>query len=281
MNRHTRKRQFRIRATILFLAIVGGNAPAKAAEADRTRNWSLELGLGVAYAPDYSGARSSSARLRIWADGTYRTNDFGTFALDSGSLTVAPEIRWDFVDSPDAGIGPLVGYRAGRNDRNPSLVSANDGSDRLSGLPDVSDAIDAGVAGHATVLGVPVFAQVRSAVGGPQGVLVIVGLYLPFEPAPDFELTILPTLTWANARQMRALYGVTPASAVASGFAPYDASASWENAAIEIGGDCRISGSWHVVASAAYQHLLGSAAHSSIVQTASQSSALIGIAFHF
>jgi outer membrane protein len=206
---------------------------------------------------------------------------YGSIALDSGSLTIAPELRWDFIDTPNAGIGLLVGYRAGRNDRNPSFASANDGSNRLHGLPDVSNTIDAGVAGHVALLGVPIFAQVRSALSGTQGILLNLGIYLPFEPAPDFELTVLPTLTWANARQMRALYGVTPAAAMASGFAPYDTGGGWENAAVEIGGDWRISGVWHLIASAAYQHLLGSAARSSIVQTANQSSALIGIAFHF
>ena len=50
------------------------------------------------------GANSKSPRLRIWADGAYRTADYGTFALDSGSLTIAPEARWDFVDTANAAL---------------------------------------------------------------------------------------------------------------------------------------------------------------------------------
>ena len=146
----------------------------------------------------------------------------------------------------------------------------------------MSDAIDAGVTGHLAVLGVPVFAQIRSALSGAQGTLVNLGIYAPLEPAQDFEFTILPTLTWANARQMRALYGVTPAAAMASGFAPYDTGGSaWENAAVEIAGDWRVSGAWHLIATAAYQRLLARVARSPVVQTPNQTSALLGIALHF
>jgi len=100
------------------------------------------------------------------ADGAYRTDGYGTFALDSGSLTIPPEARWDFIDSPDAGIGVLAGYRTGRTDNNPGFTSADDGSTRLRGVPNVGAALDVGVTGHVTALGVPVFGQVRSAKNG-------------------------------------------------------------------------------------------------------------------
>jgi outer membrane scaffolding protein for murein synthesis (MipA/OmpV family) len=251
------------------------------AAADDRRNWDFALGVGAAYAPDYSGASTASPRLRIWADGAYRTEGFGTLALDSGSLTIAPEVRWDFVDSLDSGIGVLVGYRGGRNDRNPGFTSADDGSARLQGLPSVSGAIDAGVGGHVTVLGVPLFAQVRTALRGAQGTLLNLGAYLPFKPRLDFELTILPTVTLVNTRQMRALYGVSPTAAMTSSFAPYAPGAGWENAAVEIAGDWHVSGNWHLVASVAYQRLLGNAARSPIVQTANQASVLAGVALDF
>jgi outer membrane scaffolding protein for murein synthesis (MipA/OmpV family) len=268
-------------AALSMLAFACGLVVAKVAEADEKRNWDLALGIGVAYAPDYAGASATSPRLRVWADGAYRTDGFGTLALDSGSLTIAPEVRWDFVDSLDSGIGVLVGYRGGRNDRNPGFTSVGDGSARLQGLPSVGGAIDAGVGGHVTVLGVPLFAQVRTAMHGPQGALLNLGAYLPFKPGLDLELTVLPTVTWSNARQMRAFYGVSPTAATTSGFASYDPSAGWENAAVEIAGDWRVSGGWHIVASVACQRLLGNAARSPIVQTANQASALAGVALDF
>ncbi len=55
----------------------------------------LELAIGkTRWVLDFSGSNASVAQLRIWADGTYRTADYGTFALDSGSLTIDPELRW-------------------------------------------------------------------------------------------------------------------------------------------------------------------------------------------
>jgi outer membrane scaffolding protein for murein synthesis (MipA/OmpV family) len=249
--------------------------------ADEERPWELQLGAGIAYVADYSGSCTSGRRLRLWADGKYRTNNFGTFALDSGSLTIDPEFRWDFVDRPDIGAGVLVGYRFGRTSSNPGLTSTNDGSARLAGVAGVSGAFDAGLAGHAMVFGVPLFAQVRSALSGTQGTLVNVGAFLPVSPVPSVELVFLPTLAWANARQMRAFYGVTIVESAASGFAAHVPGAGWENAAIEMSADWSAGGGLHLIASFAYQRLLDGAASSPIVQTRNQTSALAGIAWSF
>jgi outer membrane protein len=92
---------------------------------------------------------------------------------------------------------------------------------------------------------------------------------------------VLPTMTWANARQMRAFYGITSAESAASGFAPYSPSAAWENAALEISADWNAGGGMHLLASLAYLRLLGSAGNSPIVQTRNQASALAGLAWSF
>ena len=263
------------------LATICGFVVATSAVADEKRDWDLTIGVATAYAPDYSGATATSFRLIVWADGALKTQELGTVNLDSGSLTVAPEVRWDLVDSREASIGPLIGYRSGRNDKNPEFADATDGNGAPRGLPNVSSAFDAGIAGHVTVLGVPFFAQLRSALSGPQGALAILGVYLPVEPAPDVELTILPTVTWANARQMRAFYGVSTTASAASGLEAYNPGGGWENAAIEIATDWHVSGGWHVIGSVAFQRLLGNAARSPIVSTANQTSALLGVAFQF
>jgi outer membrane scaffolding protein for murein synthesis (MipA/OmpV family) len=263
----------------LVLAHAIGITSARAA--DDARNWELSLGAGVAQVPDYSGAHSGSARLWAWADGTYRTEGFGTLVLDSGSLTIAPEARWDFVDSKSAGIGALVGYRPGRGDQDPKTFRGNDGSTSLRGLPPVGSAIDTGIAGHATILGVPWFAQIRSALSGAQGTLVNLGVYLPFEPASRVEMSLVPTLTWSNARQMRALYGVSHESSAASGFAAYEPASGWENAAIELATDWRFADKWHLLASVAYERLLDGAARSPVVQSVNQPKALVGLAVDF
>ena len=270
-------RRIRRCAAAAAVAVAFGVVAASAAAADKQRNWDLDAGVGVAIARDYEGASAASPRLRIWADGAYRTAGYGSFAIDSGSLTIAPEARWDIVDRSGVGAGVLVGYRSGRSDSDPGFASVSDGSVRLRGLPDVSDAVDAGVAGHVTILGVPLFAQLRAALGSAQGSIGILGIYLPLEPTPDLELTILPTVTWANARQMRAFFGVSPGAAQASGFEPYDPGGGWQSAAIELAADWRIAGGWHLIGSVAYERLLGGAARSPIVQTANQPSALAGV----
>jgi outer membrane scaffolding protein for murein synthesis (MipA/OmpV family) len=248
---------------------------------DERRSWDLSVGVGAAAMPRYSGASAASPRLRVWADGEYRTPSLGTLALDSGSLTIDPELRWNVIDRPDAGFGPLVGYRFGRTDKDPGFTSSSDGSARLQGLPGVGSTVDAGVQGHVLLSGVPVFAQLRSALSGAQGALVNVGLYLPLWPERTFSLTVLPTAKWANAKQMRALYGVSPEASAASGFAAYEPKAGWESAALELVGEWRSSGSWRLVGSLAYERLLDEAGHSPIVQSRNQVSALGGVTWGF
>jgi outer membrane scaffolding protein for murein synthesis (MipA/OmpV family) len=241
----------------------------------------LELGVGTARSPDYSGSSSHVAQMRLWANGTLRTAELGTFALDSGSLTIDPECRWNFVDTPDVGLGVLVGYRPGRDDRKPTFFGWNSGSEALRGLPTVPPAIDLGAQGYVAVYGLPLFAQIRSAVGGAQGTLVIIGAFATFSVGADAEMTVLPTATWADARQMRAFYGVGVGASAASGFSPYAPGAGWQNTALEFGGDWRIVREWHLVASIAYERLLGEAAGSPIVGAKNQLSGLIGIAWHY
>lgn len=252
-----------------------------AALAQESRPWDLTLGAGVASMPVYRGASSSHPRLRLWADAEYRAADFGTITLDSGSLTIDPELRWNAIDRPDLGFGPLIGYRFGRNDKDPRLLSSNDGSSRLQGLPDVDSTVDAGIQGHVLISGVPVFAQIRAALSGVQGTLLNLGLYLPWSPDDAFGLTVLPTVTWANARQMHAFYGVNPSASTSSGFAAYTPGAGWENAALELAGEWRVSKSARLVASVAFERLLDDAARSPIVQSRSQRSVLGGVTWSF
>lgn len=249
--------------------------------ADEHPNWDLQIGAGIAYMPDYSGARASSPRLRTWADGSYRTPDLGTFAIDSGSLTIDPAFRWDFVDKRDLGLGVLLGYRSGRSDSSPRFASANSGSARLAGLPSIRGSIDAGVEGHVAIFSVPLFAQVRSATSGSQGMRLNVGAYLPQSLGSAFELALLPTVTWVDSREMRAFYGVSAQHAAKTGFAAYNPRGAWENAALEVVGDWQIGIGWHFIASAAYQRLLGNAAASPLVQTRSQASAVASVAWSF
>ncbi|MCA3217672.1 MAG: MipA/OmpV family protein [Burkholderiales bacterium] len=254
---------------------------AQAAGGDKAgRPWELELGVGVSYEPNYSGADASSPRLLLWASGEYKTQNWGSFALDSGSLTLDPQLRWTFGDDKNYGIGLLLGYRAGRSDSDPSLIADN-GSDRLRGMGSVGAAVDGGVQGWVAVFGVPVFAQLRSALGGDQGTLGVLGVYLPLELTREFTLTVLPSVTWANDKQMQALYGVTAAQSAASGFAAYSAGAGWQNAALEVDGDWKIAGPWHLVGGVAYQRLLGDAADSPLVQDKSQWSGFIGLSYRF
>src|SRR5205085_2390699 len=90
----------------LVLALPGAHALAQTVAVARAPT--LEIGAGVAALPDYTGSRHVAARARLWVDASAPTDRFGTFALDSGSLTLAPALRWAPLDDPKAGASLLL-----------------------------------------------------------------------------------------------------------------------------------------------------------------------------
>jgi outer membrane protein len=271
--------------TPTFHAVIGamllalGSAQAAGVEKS-ARPWLFELGFGASDQPDYSGSQGSSPRLLLWANGEYATENWGRFALDSAPLTLDPQFRWEFIDSREYGLGLLLGYRKGRNDRSPGWVG-DTGSARLKGMGNVSPAVDGGLSGFVQILGIPLFAQLRAALNGDQGTIGVLGAYLPLELTSRFELTVLPSLTWANGKQMQAFYGVTPAQSAASGFKVYDPGSGWQNAALELLGDWNVGGPWHLIGAVGYQRLLGKAADSPLTQDKNQWSGLLGLSYRF
>ncbi len=261
----------------MLLALVAELAGAAGAGSPAPRG-QLELGIGASCEPDYSGGGASGPRALLWAGGEYRSDSWGAFALDSGSLTLDPQVRWTFSESSGRGFGLLLGYREGRSESDPGWLG-DAGSARLRGLGSVESAVDAGLQGYVKVFGVPFFAQVRAALNGDQGTLAVIGLYLPFQVSHRLDVIVLPSLTWGDATQMRAMYGVTPAQAASSGFATFQPGAGWRSTALELVGDWEISGPWRAIASVACQRLLGSAARSPLTQDRNGFSGLVGLAY--
>jgi outer membrane scaffolding protein for murein synthesis (MipA/OmpV family) len=269
------------RAWFVVAAIAIVSQAAHADEPSPTQP-SLEIGAAVASLPDYPGSRTSSVRGRVWVDATLPTERFGTFALDSGSLTLEPAFRWSPFDAESrVGASLLLGYRNGRNSEDPSFASTDDGSVRLRGLPDVPGSVDLGFEAHARPFGVPVFGIARHAVHGTQGTTVDLGVYAPVKLAGSAELTFLPSVRWNDAREARAWYGIEPAAAAMAGRPAYAPGPGWQRAAFEVALDVPLAGSkWHAVASLAWAQLLGDAAHSPVVERRGQPMALLGVTWH-
>lgn len=277
-------------AALGLAALAFAGAPALAA-APEARPWRLELGTGLSWQPDYSGAGTARVRAPIWVSGEWRSDRWGRFELDSGAVglgPLGPQLRWSLGDVDAWGAGAMLGYRYGRRDREPALLG-DDGSSRLRGLGRVRATVDAGVQGWITVFGVPMFAQLSTPVEqgrgdlgqSAQGTVGLLGLLLPLEPAPGIAVTLLPTVMWADGRQMRAFYGISPAQGAASGYAVYRPSAGWQSAALEVSVEAKLTGPWHFVADIAYRRLLGPASGSPLVESKGAWISLVGVAFRF
>ncbi len=238
-----------------------------------------DLGAGLEIGPTYVGSNRTVTRPRIFGDIVYRTREGGTVSLVSGSLTIAPTIQFNPVDTRPTGWGMLVGYREGRTGRGSRSPFSYSGDERLGRLPDVRGMAEVGMQAHVTVVHVPVFAIIRSAVTSAESAATV-GAYIGGPDGADVQVTVLPTITWSDRRQRNLSYGVSPEASSASGLPSYRLAGGWDNAALELMGDWHVAGAWHVVVSTALQRLLAASTRSPLVSRASQPSVAAGLMWH-
>jgi outer membrane scaffolding protein for murein synthesis (MipA/OmpV family) len=274
-------RHFVGRHAFLVLTVLTCKAIADAPPAGEVRSWELCAGVMPSYLPDFKGSRTASLRVLPWVSGSYGTEDWGTFGLDSGAFTVPDAVYWDFLDRDEAGLGILLGERVGRSESDPSLLTLEDGSTRLRGLGSIDGGLDYGVQGHVMVLGLPLFAQVRRTFEGASDLQVIVGAYAPIKRGERLTVILLPTVVWVDEDEAQTYFGVTQEQSARSGIPAFDAGAGWQCAAFEAMVDVQISGGWYATADLAYLRLLDDAADSPIVERVDQFSAGLGLTYHF
>ncbi len=239
----------------VVLAPLGGPVP----------DWRATLGFGAAEIPLYEGSSHYRTVPAPAFDIRYKDIAF----LSSGDGLGVNLIRGDTYRA-----GIALGYDLGRNQHM---------SGRLNGLGDVESAPEARLFGEAALMPFVFTADIRHAIGGHEGIIGDVGVYMPVVGNKKLVIFVGPSASFANGRYMQAYFGVGTAQAAASTaqLPAYNAGGGFKNVGFGASGVYYFTDQWFLDADVALERLVASAANSPIVQDKDQLgiSVIIGYSF--
>lgn len=183
------------------------------------------------------------------------------------------DIRLKLLDGSGFELGPVVGWRFGREE---------DDADRLRGLGDVDGGFAAGAYGAFRHGGWSASIAYSHQVSGDEtGGLLRLGLERRAELSPWLVLTGSVGATWTSEDYMDAFFSVTAAQALRSGLARYDADAGFKDVSVGLVADVALSDRWALKLSGRYAQLIGDAPDSPIVESEGQFYGGLGLTYRF
>jgi sterol desaturase/sphingolipid hydroxylase (fatty acid hydroxylase superfamily)/outer membrane scaffolding protein for murein synthesis (MipA/OmpV family) len=226
--------------------------------------WNVNLGAGIAAAPNYPGADSGRTRLVPMAEIVYRHCIF----IGSSGLRV------NLIDTGHFRAGPVLGYLGGRDE---------DRDARLNGLGDIHASLTAGVFASYHIGPLELATTVRQAVTQTDnGLLGLVQL--------DYRLVLMerrllllfgPDMEFANARYNQTWFGVSESQSFASGLPEYTPAGGVRDVGVHASLIYRYSEHFMLRAFASVKDLEGDDANSPIVENRTQSLFGVGLVYHF
>lgn len=248
-------------------ALLGGShaASAQSGAASLIPN-TWDAGGFVIAAPKYEGARD------------YRVIGFPVaFPAGSGDGWVqfkAPDdVRFRLINLQGLEIGPVAGYRFGRDEE--------DGR-RLRGLGDVDGGLVLGGFAAYRIGAMRAFASFNNAVTGDDtGGLLKFGVEGTTVLPGRISLTGTIGSTWASESYMRSFFGVTAAQSARSTLAAYQPSSGIKDVFTSVSAEIPLDANWTLRGFARYAQLIGDAADSPIVEREGQLSGGLGLTYRF
>lgn len=238
--------------------------------------WSGIVFLGAVVAPRYQGSQERRALPGVGMEFSYHDADIGTVSLGHRGLLWAPvlpssirvqlglEVDPGRVDSDKRKLG-LLGYRPG--------------SGTLKGMGEVrATGVAVGTVNYVLpgMGGLELNGSARQALAAHKGRQLSLGLSYPLYRTEDMQLTLAPSLTWADRRYQQAYFGVTEGQA-ASGRPQFTPRAGVKSLQLGLEFDMALSQQWRLAASLELAQLRGDAAQSPVTQKTRQISAMVGV----
>jgi MipA family protein len=183
---------------------------------------------------------------------------------DNGIVQIkgADDVRFRVLQFSNFELGPLAGYRFGRDEED---------SARLIGTGDIDGGLVLGA--FATYRTGPLAFSVsyhHQATGDETGGLVRFGAEAVTRLSPTVKLTTSVGTNYATDDYMTSFFGVNALQSKASGLPVYSPSAGFKDVYIGATAAVDLSDRWTLLLIGRYAHLIGDAADSPIVETESQ-----------
>lgn len=226
------------------------------------RNWSLIVGAGAIYEPEYEG----SDKLEVSPVPFIVFNYGDWLEIDPRGVTVTA------IQHDGFKLSAKVGYESGRD---------KDDADRLRGLGDIDFAATVGAKASYEWSGFEFYAAVDQTIDGSES---LIGTFGAEYQAPVTERLILGAgveAVVANDKHMESYFGVNAAQAASSGLSEYKAEAGLKRVNVSASAIYMLSENWLVRGEAGVGVLTGDAADSPIVEEKVQPSASLFVGYKF
>jgi len=248
-----------------ILAVAAFSGTTAIAQSFDYNKW--QVGGMVAVGPKYQGSKE------------YEVYGFPLLIPDrfdsNGRVSVAniDDVRFRLLDLYGFEIGPIGGWRFGRDEKDGQL---------LTGLGDIDGGLVVGAYGGYrfgnTLASISYGHQVTGQ--DDAGGLLRFGLETKFRPTNRISMTAMLGATWADDDYMATNFGVTAAQATATR-AAFDADAGFKDVNFTLASDIDLDARWTLKLVGRYTHLIGDAADSPIVETESQFYGGLGLTYRF
>ncbi len=273
----------------IFSTLVGlsSTAHAQTAATRSTGLWEVSVGAAVVSASEWEGAKRRVSTLAPDLNVSYKTSDWGTFALGSRSRGLS----WAFIESKDYSLGVALSTDSGRRAGVDGTVF-RPGSTRLRGMGDIKSSGELVVFGQANV-GVPIGLRYSRNVGdgkvdavafsqaGHGGSKFELNVDLPYQVSQNLTISASPSLTWADRKYTQAVFGVTAAQSSRSGFKAFTTGSGIKDLSLSLDAQLTLDKQWSASLNVALSSLRGDAANSSIVERKSSASVAAGLNHRF
>jgi len=212
-----------------------------------TSKWSIIIGGGGSYAPDYEGSDDYEFQPFPFASVVY--DDF--IFIEGASLGV------NLLNFDGLKAGPIARYSFGRDE---------DDNDALDGLGDVSDSIElGGFLKYEIGIWSAGLTMAQDAAGGHDGLIAeaTAGVAVPL--TETLRSSLEASASWADSNYMETYFGISSKQSAKSGLNDFDAGAGFKDVGIAFGLDYMFTESIGIGGRAQYKRLLGDATDSPIV----------------
>jgi outer membrane protein len=232
----------------IAMNVAGAKAADEPDTASTQSKWSIVIGGGGAYAPDYEGSD----------DYEFQPFPFASIVYDDFIFVEGTSLGANLLNYEGLKAGPIVRYSGGRDE---------DDNNALDGLGDVDDSIEVGgFVGYELGIWSAALTVTQDVAGGHEGMLAEMSTGVAVPLSETVSSSIEASATWADSNYMDAFFGVSGAQALKSGYARHEADAGFKDVGIAVGLNYMLTETITVSGRAQYKKLLGDAADSPIVK---------------
>lgn len=241
---------------LIFMASIAGIAmsavAARAADgpdtASKSDKWSVVIGGGGAYAPDYEGSD----------DYEFQPFPFASIVYDGFIFIEGTSLGVNLLSYEGLTAGPIARYGFGRDE---------DDNDALDGLGDIDGSLElGGFARYEAGIWSAALTVTQDVAGGHDGMVAAISTGVAVPLAGNLRSSIEASASWADSSYMDSFFDVSRSQALKSGYDQYEAGAGFKDVGIMLGLDYMVTEAIGVSGRVQYKRLIGDAADSPIVE---------------